>query len=343
MIPGLTAEERVALRCAEQCKAMGGSPLATAPSVEGLLLVELALPWPKDVGDDPRLVEVALAAARHGHRLQALVADGRSPEGHVHLIRYARPDHGFDRFARSEAVVPISEVGASAEELLAAPVATGPPPGGVEEGDVVDVLVCSHGARDACCGRAGIPLFRELGGRVGPQVRVWRTSHLGGHRFAPTALVLPEGRAWAWVEADELEGIIDRTLPLATALGHDRGCAGMADAWQQAADHAALGIEGWAWLDARRSGRTEPAPASPEGRERRRVALTGTRPDGSVASYDVVVEVARVVPVPVCGHPLDEATKSEPELRVVSIDPIGAGGDPTGQRWTEQGARGCDG
>ncbi len=53
-------------------------------------------------------------------------------------------------------------------------------------------LVCAHGRRDACCARLGLPFFDALQ-PVLPPVRLWQSSHLGGHRFAPNVLVLPAG------------------------------------------------------------------------------------------------------------------------------------------------------
>ncbi len=53
------------------------------------------------------------------------------------------------------------------------------------------VLVCTHGKRDACCARAGVPLAQALG--ADPGVDTWQSSHLGGHRLAATGLFLPEG------------------------------------------------------------------------------------------------------------------------------------------------------
>ncbi len=92
-----------------------------------------------------------------------------------------------------------------------------PGPGEPLPGTVVAdpmLLVCTHGRRDRCCavdGRAltGAVLAAEgqgegaswrASGRTGPASPsdadgpdVWECTHLGGHRFAPTALVLPTG------------------------------------------------------------------------------------------------------------------------------------------------------
>lgn len=65
----------------------------------------------------------------------------------------------------------------------------------LERGELVGgpiVLVCGHGRRDTCCALLGGPLFAALSPSIAPE-RLWQASHLGGHRFAPNVLVLPDG------------------------------------------------------------------------------------------------------------------------------------------------------
>jgi hypothetical protein len=53
------------------------------------------------------------------------------------------------------------------------------------------LLVCTHGRRDRCCAVDGRALARAV--VATGESDVWESTHLGGHRFAPTALVLPTG------------------------------------------------------------------------------------------------------------------------------------------------------
>ena len=69
------------------------------------------------------------------------------------------------------------------------------------------VLVCTHGVRDPCCAKWGMPVYEALRARA--PARVWQCSHLGGHRFAPTFLTLPSGLLWARTGLDELAPILD--------------------------------------------------------------------------------------------------------------------------------------
>lgn len=56
------------------------------------------------------------------------------------------------------------------------------------------LLVCTNGRRDVCCAVRGRPLAAALAAEHGQAV--WECTHLGGHRFAPTALLLPTGYAY---------------------------------------------------------------------------------------------------------------------------------------------------
>jgi hypothetical protein len=65
-------------------------------------------------------------------------------------------------------------------------------------------LVCCNGKRDLCCAKFGVALYVELSIKLGSMA--WQTTHLGGHRFAPTGLILPEGLAYGRMDdrADEV-------------------------------------------------------------------------------------------------------------------------------------------
>ncbi|MGL5407031.1 MAG: sucrase ferredoxin [Propionibacteriaceae bacterium] len=63
-------------------------------------------------------------------------------------------------------------------------------------------LICTNGKRDVCCAVRGRPLA-ESAAQIAPD-RVWEASHTGGHRFAPTAVVLPTGQMLAHVSLDDV-------------------------------------------------------------------------------------------------------------------------------------------
>jgi len=61
------------------------------------------------------------------------------------------------------------------------------------------MLVCTNGKRDECCAILGRPLVNSLA--TSAPGRVWEASHLGGHRFSPTAVLLPPGTMHGHLDA----------------------------------------------------------------------------------------------------------------------------------------------
>lgn len=84
-------------------------------------------------------------------------------------------------------------------------------------------LVCTHGRRDRCCSLYGTGLFSALDKSYDGEV--WQCSHLGGHRFAATALHLPSGYLWGHLSQDDAPALAtlrpESPLPLEHKLrGH---------------------------------------------------------------------------------------------------------------------------
>lgn len=63
-------------------------------------------------------------------------------------------------------------------------------------------LVCTNGKRDVCCAIAGRPVANQAAKLAAGQV--FETSHTGGHRFAPTGVLLPSGLTFSRLQASEL-------------------------------------------------------------------------------------------------------------------------------------------
>ena len=104
------------------------------------------------------------------------------------------------------------------------------------------LAVCANGRRDRCCGHEGGRLADVLW--AGPhRDRVVTCTHLGGHRFAPTALLLPwgvlhgrldptgaeallEGAAAGWTPTETLRGCSTQDPPAQVAEMHVRRVSG---------------------------------------------------------------------------------------------------------------------
>ncbi|SEA01470.1 hypothetical protein SAMN02910418_00706 [Bowdeniella nasicola] len=68
-------------------------------------------------------------------------------------------------------------------------------------------LVCTNGTRDLCCALEGRPVAIEAAQQRGGLV--FETSHTGGHRFAPTGVLLPSGFTFARASAERVVAAID--------------------------------------------------------------------------------------------------------------------------------------
>jgi hypothetical protein len=122
--------------------------------------------------------------------------------------------------------------------------------------------------------------------------------------------VFPEGTAWAYVEAAMLRRIVHREGALDELLSRYRGCAGLGSPAVQALERVALADVGWGLFDRVRHG---------EELGGGRVRLTARSADGTLRAWEGTVVTSRWLPVPECGRPINEATRSEPELAVIDV------------------------
>ncbi|MFJ3234505.1 sucrase ferredoxin [Streptomyces sp. NPDC086787] len=151
-------------------------------------------------------------------------------------------------------------------------------------------LVCTNGKRDRCCALLGRPLAAEL---ASSGVRgTWEVTHLGGHRFSPTVLVLPYGYAYGRAEAHAVKEVLHGVREGRVVLD---GCRGRS-AWErpgQAAELAVRAAAGEYRADTLRVVRTEGGAP--------RWELTVTHTDGR-AWHVTVAQSASLPPRPEsCG------------------------------------------
>jgi hypothetical protein len=295
--------DEVSIRCSSYSRAAGLDPIGSVGAYDGYLLVEWPLPWPSDIAVLPELGAITGWLKGSRIRLQALVPTGGSG---LRIIYYRAgdPDNGRARYVMTETTAEAPSIVEAARDLVAG-VPSAPDPSAPG-----DVLICTHGRRDRCCGSLGTGLALDVGSSVHGSRRVWRTSHTGGHRFAPTAIVFPEATAWAFLDAPLLRRIVERCGSIEVLLPHYRGYAGLPSPEVQALERSVLAEVGWSLFDLSRSG----AALDGDG-----VRLNVEQPDGSTVAWEAEVRVRRRVPVPVCGEPLSAARKSEPEFEVAGL------------------------
>jgi hypothetical protein len=202
-------------RCSVLWSAAGVPAWGTAPRAGFWVCLEAPGPWGAKAATSARAVDPAVGA-----RLEALVDE---MGGRLLLIRRAARNtvggepltvlvsggfHEGGWLARFE-------VGDAAELVawLTGWRAAGTPrPEGAGTDPVL--LVCTHAKRDQCCAIEGRPILDTLADELAPEA-LWECSHLGGHRFAPTTLLLPTGQ------------VLGRVTVADVASAHREACVGL--------------------------------------------------------------------------------------------------------------------
>jgi hypothetical protein len=148
-----------------------------------------------------------------------------------------------------------------------------------------DFLVCTHGSHDQCCAKYGNPFYRQALARVEDlslsHVRVWQSSHFGGHRFAPTMIDLPEGRYYGRLDQQSFTSILTRTGDIQYLKNVYRGWGILP--WQvQILERELMLKYDWHWFNYQVQGHVI---EESEDETFNTVEITFTTPDGIVNCY----------------------------------------------------------
>lgn len=209
-----TAEATAQVPCSDASRARDEPLAATASRVERWLLVEHRGAWgPQSVPSSRMTQNVARALAQ-------TAADARA-----RLVLVRRP-HGAPQTDGRDVFAVVSTPGAERIRTRHVDDDTNLARLGWDDEEWTTYagplyLVCTHGRHDRCCALRGRPVAKALS-RVHPE-RTWESSHIGGDRFAPNLVVLPEGLYLGQVEAADVvsvfAGLAEGRLPAGLVRG----------------------------------------------------------------------------------------------------------------------------
>ena len=250
--------------CAQVSKEKGEDPIGTAGTAAHWLVIELAQPWTKELyTQDPMMVSLIKLFRqlfiRHGVSIQPiLIAPDReySQPGKTRMIYYYRSQRPFAQFEKQEYLVPEADFPKLATAIMMRLMKR---PNELEAfqcyrqdtSHIREMLVCTHGNIDVACARFGQPIYKTLRQEYAAQsddrLRVWRCSHFGGHKFAPTLVDLPDGRYWGHLEAELLDTLVYRQGDVERLRSHYRGWSGLSK-FEQIVEREIWMQQGWDWL-----------------------------------------------------------------------------------------------
>ncbi len=289
--------ESESVRCVDFAQSIQLDPGGTALAPDVVVLVEVDEPWPKPVGKHESLVELVRAAQEWPEQIRLLAAVPMNDEPR-RVIAF-RPTTGGA--SRSERVLCADPVGALQEVL------SDDAPTVLQNADGIrTMLICTQGSHDVCCGEDGEAYAQWVDEHH--DLEVFRVSHTGGHRFAPTAMTLPDGRMWAYLDDATTNALVARD-DMQWVVGQCRGWWGAPTGPAQVAERAVFAELGYAADLLERS--VVVGDADHDGQYP--VAVSAGED-----IYDVLVTIGREVPTIACSAPGGLPAKPGREWTVVS-------------------------
>ena len=239
--------------CTTAARLVNEDPIATAYPVNTYVLVECPLPWAAKAWESPQIPDLLRQTithvTEHYPTVKALLInqDRTRSAPNRRVIIYQRQNREFSgKFDRYEFVIDTLDEAASLIQNFFKGIFLRK----FLIQSVQDILVCTHGSRDQCCGRYGEPFYTQAYKIVRSQNynrQVWRSSHIGGHRFAPTAVTFPDGRYYARLDAFSFNSLLQRLGDISLLTPIYRGSSLLPEALQEL-ERSLLLRYGWDWL-----------------------------------------------------------------------------------------------
>lgn len=204
--------------CADNSREQQEEIIGTATNYQTYILVECPTPWvyeafnSKWVPDNLRMLVQNINRAKLPIRFLLIANDESHRNEETTLLIYQQQKGLSNGYHKQEFKLPhIEQVAPVVNKWLA----------GVSvdyeiESDITrDILICTHGGHDQCCARYGNPFYFHSQNAIADlqldHVRIWRSSHFGGHRFAPTAIDFPHGRYYGVLDQDTFKSVLTHT------------------------------------------------------------------------------------------------------------------------------------
>ena len=241
--------------CADNSRAIQEDIIGTATNYQTYILVECPTPWvyeafnSKWVPDNLRILVEEVQKAKLPIRF-LLIANNESHRVEETTLLIYQQQQGLSQgYRKQEFKLPnIEQVAGVVSKWLAGVRVDYE----IESSITRDILICTHGSHDQCCARYGNPFYFYSQNTIAElelnHIRIWKSSHFGGHRFAPTAIDFPQGRYYGLLDQDSFKSILTHTGDIQCLNIIYRGWGILPTALQILEKELMLRL-GWDWFD----------------------------------------------------------------------------------------------
>ncbi len=204
--------------CADNSRQIQEDIIGTATNYQTYILVECPTPWVSEafnskwVPDNLRMLVKDVKRAKLPIQFLLIANNETHKVEETTLLIYEQQKGLSQGYRKQEFKLPnIEQVASVLSKWLAGVTADYQ----IESSITRDILVCTHGSHDKCCARYGNPFYFHAQNTISDlqlnQVRIWKSSHFGGHRFAPTVIDFPQGRYYGVLDQDIFKSILCHT------------------------------------------------------------------------------------------------------------------------------------
>ncbi|MFM7365513.1 MAG: sucrase ferredoxin [Cuspidothrix sp.] len=204
--------------CADNSREKQEEMIGTASNYQTYILIECPTPWvyeafnSKWVPDNLRMLVENINRAKLPIQFLLIANDESHRKEETTLLIYQQQQGLSNGYRQQEFKLPNIEQVAGVVDKWLAGVSVDYE---IESHITRNILICTHGGHDQCCARYGNPFYFHSQNAIADlelnHIRIWRSSHFGGHRFAPTAIDFPQGRYYGVLDQDSFKSLLTRT------------------------------------------------------------------------------------------------------------------------------------
>ena len=241
--------------CADNAKELQEDPIGTATKYQTYILVECPTPWnyealnSKWVPDNLRVLVTEIEKKKLPIRFLLIANEQTHRVTDTTLLIYQQQPGLTSGYKKQEFKLPNIELVAGVVNKWLGGISSNYE---VENHTSRDILICTHGSHDQCCARYGNPFYfhteKIIDNLQLNHIRIWRSSHFGGHRFAPTMIDLPQGRYYGKLEENSFLAILNHQGNIEDLGKVYRGWGILPNALQVLERELMLQI-GWDWFN----------------------------------------------------------------------------------------------